>query len=834
MPKETKKKAAGIKVIHDWLGEKGLKPFAFQEQTWNAFLEGKSGLVNAPTGYGKTFSVFLAVLIEWMNEHPRSYKAKRPKKLQLLWVTPLRALSKDIKRAMEEVIEELGMSWEVGLRTGDTSSAEKSRQMRQQPEIMLITPESLHLLIARKDHEPIFESLRCIAVDEWHELLGSKRGVQVELGVARLKKIRSLVMKQAEPPLRIWGISATIGNLEEACQVLLGDWEGGTIIRAQLAKEIVIETVLPDTVERFPWAGHLGLHLVENVVPLIRANNSTLLFTNVRSQAERWYQALLHVAPDLAGLIALHHSAIDTEARTWVEEMLHEGKLKVVVCTSSLDLGVDFRPVDNIIQVGSPKGVARFLQRAGRSGHAPGARSVIWFVPTHSLEILEAIALKSAIEVGVVENRQPVLLAWDVLVQYIVTRALGGGFNSEQLRDEVLSTHSFAVMTDEEWAWLLAFVTTGGQALGGYEEYHRVQKGIDGIYRLTDQRLARKHRMSVGTIVGDMLMRVRMLSGGFVGTIEESFISRLNPGDAFILAGRRLELVGIKDMDAIVRKSQAKNAIVPSWMGGRLPLSARLGEVLRETYEQAGILPAVDPLISFLGPLLNTQRQLSAIPGAGELLVEMIETGDGHHLFIYPFEGRQVHQALAALTAYRLSRIKPLSFSMAMTDYGFELLSESPIPLQEDQVRELFNPRNWYTDLLKSLNAAELARRKFRDISVISGLIFQGYPGEMRKQRHLQNSSSLIYEVLREEEPNHLLLQQADAEVLHYEVESARLYAALERLSNAKVLFRKPRHLTPFCFPIKVDSLREELSSEQLEDRIKRMQASLGLDSDRM
>jgi len=841
MAKAKKKAADGYGIIRAWLKTKGLKPFPFQVDAWQAYGRGESGLVNAPTGFGKTFSIFLATVIDWINHHPEDYQKLKGNGLQLLWVTPLRALAKDIHRAMEMALEELDIPWRVGVRNGDTPTAERSKQTKNAPEILLITPESLHLLLATKGHEHIFETLQGIAVDEWHELLGTKRGVQVELAVSHLKKVRSqkLAVGSTEGDnadcqlptkncqLRIWAISATIGNLEEACQVLLGDWEGGTIIRANLHKEIAIRTLLPETVERFPWAGHLGLNMVNEVLPVIHGSRTTLLFTNVRSQAERWYQALLAADPDLAGQIALHHSAIDGATRAWVEDQLHEGLLKVVVCTASLDLGVDFRPVDNVIQIGSPKGVARFLQRAGRSGHEPGAVSNIWFVPTHSLEIIESLALQKAYEVGLVEKRQPVMMAWDVLVQYLVTRAVGDGFYSEALYAEVISTHSYSDVTWDEWEWLLAFITLGGSTLQGYEEYHKVVLMEDRLYKVTSRQVALRHRMNIGTIVGDVLMRVKFMSGGFIGTIEENFISRLKPGDAFILAGRRLELIAIKDMDALVRKSTAKNAIVPAWMGGRLPLSASMGEVLRHTYQEAAENPRQDPLLSFLAPLLDTQKALSAIPAGGELLLELIDTRDGYHLFVYPFEGRLVHQAMAAILAYRIAQVLPISFSIAMSDYGFELLSDQPIPLNEDNVRGFFNPENWYMDLQRSVNAAELGKRKFRDISVIAGLIFQGYPGAKKKQRHLQNSSSLIHDVLREEEPNHLLLQQADTEVLTYEVEAERLYRSLERIYNAPIILKRPQQLTPFCFPIKVDSLREQLSSEKLEDRVKRMQEQL-------
>ncbi len=823
----------GYETILTWLNSKGLQPFSFQEEAWQMHVEGLSGIVNAPTGFGKTYSVFLAVVIDWINRYPQEYQTKTNSGLQLVWITPLRALAKDIARAMAEALEELNIPWNVAIRNGDTSTAERERQKRKMPEILVITPESLHLLFASKNHAEYFKSLTCIAVDEWHELLGSKRGVQVELALAHLKKLTSknkkektddLSLKTNHLPLRIWGISATIGNLEEAMVVLLGDGTNGVIVRAEQRKQIAIHTILPETVERFPWAGHLGLKMIEHVLPVIRQSRSTLLFTNVRSQAEMWYQSLLEAAPDLAGAIALHHSSIDMELRLWVEEALHKGILQVVVCTASLDLGVDFRPVDTVIQVGSPKGIARFMQRAGRSGHQPDAISNIYFVPTHSLEIVEAAALMKAYEERAVESRQPVVLAFDVLIQYIVTIATGDGFKSEDLLAEVRDTHCFADITDDEWDWMLSFVTTGGKTLHGYDEYHKVVE-INGTYHVTNQRVAMRHRMHIGTIVGDPIMQVKFMSGGYVGTIEEYFISRLTPGDAFILSGRRLELVQIKDMTVFVRRSTAKNAAVPVWGGGRLPLSANMGSYLRGAFQQAATQPGGNELLEFLQPLFDTQRKRSAIPKEDELLVELISTKDGHHLFVYPFEGRLVHHAMASLLAYRIGRIKPITFSIAMNDYGFELLSDQPIPVDETNIHAVFSPENWYADLQRSVNAAEMSRRKFRDIAVISGLIFQGFPGEQKKQRHLQNSTGLLYDVLVENEPRSLLLQQAHHEVLAHEIEATRLYQSLMRITDSKIIITRPDRWTPFCFPIKVDSLRDELTSENLQDRIKRMQA---------
>ncbi len=859
----------GYSVINNWLAAKGHHPFLFQEQTWQQIIDGNSGLVNAPTGCGKTFSVFLGAVVDFINRHPDNYQTKTKINLQLIWITPLRALAKDIGRAMEEVILELGMNWKVGIRNGDTTISDRQKQKRQMPEVLIITPESLHLILAQKNYPDVFASLKILAVDEWHELLGSKRGVQVELAISRIvgyRKLQTSAIEELQKPtientepgtsaskkssldqkqkteniqLSIWGISATIGNLEQAKDVLLASLNGGglsgKIIKAIINKNIEIESIIPDEIEKYPWAGHLGLKLVEKVIPIINSNKTTLIFINTRGMTERWYQALLNVAPELSGAIALHHGSIVQELRLWVEDNLHTGKLKAVVCTASLDLGVDFRPVDTVIQVGSPKGVARFLQRAGRSGHQPDATSKIYFLPTHSLELVEAAALKEAITQTFIESREPMLLCFDVLIQYLCTLAVSDGFIPSEIFGEIKNTYCYSSIRDEEWQELLFFLTSGGTALQQYDEYKKIEI-IDGRYHITNRRIAMRHRMHIGTIVSDAMMKVKFLSGGYVGVIEEYFISRLLPGDVFTLAGRNLEFIMIKDMTAVVKKSSSKKSIVPSWMGGRMPLSANLGFMLRKTFDKAFEMNGqnltkkeelTDPELTVLKPLFDLQEILSHIPRENELLIEHIETKDGFHLFVYPFEGRLVHEAMAAILAYRISRITPITFSFAMNDYGFELLSDQPIPVDDTNVYELFSLQNLLPDIQRSVNSIEMAKRKFRDVAVIGGLIFQGTPGEYVKTKHLQNSASLLFNVFTEYDPKNILLRQAYQEVLDQQMEEVRLRIMLQRIKEGRIVIKFPEHLTPFCFPLKVDSLRETLSSEKLEDRIKKMQAQL-------
>ena len=838
----------GYKIVCDWLFFRNCQPFLFQQQTWQHIINHESGLVNAPTGCGKTYSVFLGAVIDFINKHPDIYKSKSKNGLQLLWITPLRALAKDIGRAMEEVVEELGISWKIGIRNGDTDTAERNRQKKRMPEVLIITPESLHLLLAQKGYPEIFQSLKIMAVDEWHELLGSKRGVQVELAISRIVNVQcSMFNAQCS----IWGISATIGNLEEAKDVLLAPLKKkGIIIRAEIKKEIEIESIIPDEIEKYPWAGHLGIKLIGKVIPIIQQSKTTLIFINTRGMSETWYQKLLDACPDLAGSIALHHGSIDMDLRQWVEDNLHSGNLKAVVCTASLDLGVDFRPVETVIQVGSPKGVARFLQRAGRSGHSPDATSKIFFLPTHSLELMEAAALKSAIEVNFIESRLPMILCFDVLMQYLNTLAISNGFIPGELYNEITATHCFKELTKDEWDQLLHFVTAGGNALQQYDEFKKIEIE-DGIYKIINRRTAMRHRLHIGTIVSESMMKVKFITGGYIGVIEEWFISRLQPGDVFTLAGRNLEFVMIKDMTALVRKSSSKKSMVPSWQGGRMPLSANLGKKLREQLTLAsGEWAVVNEErrekskkskvggqgsqrkyieLEVLRPLFALQQKLSHVPKANELLIEHIETKDGFHLFVYPFEGRLVHEAMAAILACRISRITPITFSFAMNDYGFELLSDQPIPVDDSNVQDLFSPDNLLADIQRSVNATEMARRKFRDIAVIGGLVFQGLPGEKTKAKHLQASASLLFNVFIEYEPNNLLIRQAYQEVMDQQMEEVRLRDMLQRIQASAIIITFPERLTPFCFPIKVDSMREDLSSEKLEDRVRRMQHQLGV-----
>jgi ATP-dependent helicase Lhr and Lhr-like helicase len=935
------------RALESWFLQRGWKPFKFQKDMWRAIAAGESGLLHATTGAGKTYAVWLGALLAF--GAPADVKRARPATkniatstrektappLTVLWITPMRALAADTLRALQQPLDYLtgqvvdddgvihpvapGFAWTAGARSGDTASAERSAQNKRLPTVLVTTPESLSVMLSRADAREVLGSVKMVVVDEWHELLGNKRGVQVQLALARLRTwihptgaaepaLPGRRRRPCRPPggetppicvpsepafagsepqpaapsggsephevgsvgarLVVWGMSATLGNLDEAMHTLLGH-SNGTLVRGAGPKKLVIDTLLPPRAERFPWGGHLGLTMLPQVIEEIDKSSTTLVFTNTRSQSEIWYQALIAARPDWAGVVALHHGSLDRAVREWVEAGLKSGALKAVVCTSSLDLGVDFLPVERVLQIGSPKGVARLLQRAGRSGHAPGRPSRITLVPTHSLEMVEGAAARAAIAEGLIEARTSPQQPLDVLVQHLVTVALGGGFKADELLAEVRGTAAYADLSDASWAWALNFVRQGGASLAAYPDYQRAVPDDEGVWRVPDARLARRHRMNIGTIVSDASMAVQYLGGGKIGTVEESFAARMKPGDCFLFGGRLLELVRIHDMTAWVRRASGKRPAVPRWNGGRMPLSTTLADAVVQQLALAGDGNFDSPELTCVRPLLELQQRWSALPTPQTLLAEVLKTREGSHLFLYPFAGRHVHLGLASLIAWRVAQYAPRTFSIAVNDYGFELLSATEVdwaallpqvltpdirPHAEDEApsaqagatepalpgrRRSGPPGGERTarsgervgdllhEVLASLNASELAQRRFREIARVSGLIFQGYPGEKRSSKQLQASSSLFYEVFRKYDPGNRLLLQAEQELMAQELEIGRLRASLARIATQQLVVKTLARPTPFSFPLMVERFREKLSNESVADRIARMVAQL-------
>jgi len=822
-------------AINAWFESQGWAPFPFQKQVWQAMGKGQWGLLHAGTGRGKTLATWFGALKRVNRASPSYQKAG----LKILWITPMRALAADTTTTLQQTAQTLLPDWRVEMRTGDTNAAQRTKQSKSLPDVLVTTPESLSLLLTQKDAQSRLGNVQVVVVDEWHELMGSKRGVQLQLAVARLARW--------QPSLICWGMSATLGNLDQALQTLClvqTPEENVRLISDTRQKTVQIDTLLPQNIDRFAWAGHLGLSLAPAVAQVLQTSSSTLVFVNTRAQAERWYQALLEAAPDLAGDLALHHGSLDPDVRRWVEQSLKAGSLKAVVCTSSLDLGVDFLPVDRVLQIGSAKGVARLLQRAGRSGHAPGRVSHITLVPTNSLEILEAVAVQDAVQAREVESRHGPQAPIDVLVQHLVTIAIGGGFTAPDLFAEVRSTHAYRTLTPEAWQWALDFVRHGGTSLANYPDYQRAAPDQEGIWRATNATMIRRHRMSVGTIVSDAMMLVRYWSsrggGARIGQVEESFVTRLKKGDCFLFAGRLLELVRINEMTAYVKRATGSRGAVPRWVGGNMSLSSALASAMlaRLDSHSKPDVPASKRALSSrianraqtwqaIKPLLTLQQQWSALPSASHLLVECWCSREGTHLFIYPFAGRTVHLGLSGLLAWRLAKQMPLTFSLSVNDYGFEMLCAQTLDVPALLIPALLSTDNLAQDLAESLNAGQLAQRRFREIARISGLVFQGYPGAKKTAKQVQASSGLFFDVFQQYDPNNQLLEQAHREVLQHELDFEQLKTTLNRMSQLPLVLKTVERPTPFAFPLMVQRLRERLSSEKLSDRVARMVSEL-------
>jgi ATP-dependent Lhr-like helicase len=797
--------------IEAWFADRHWKPFRFQQEVWAAYAAGKSGLIHAPTGLGKTLAAWLGPVASALT------KPSAKPGLRVLWITPLRALAVDTTQSLREPLEGLGLKWDVEMRTGDTSQKIRAQLKKCLPEALVTTPESLSVMLSYPDAAARMAGLEGVIVDEWHELLSSKRGVQTELCLARLRAWN--------PDLRIWGLSATIGNLPEAMRVLLGDRaEEGVIVTGETRKEVVIETLLPDEIERFPWSGHLGLRMIPAVVRQIGQAGTTLLFTNTRSQTEQWYQALLEFRPEWAPDLAIHHGSVEKADRTATEDRLRAGTVKCVVCTSSLDLGVDFSPVDQVIQIGSPKGMARLMQRAGRSGHRPGAVSRVFGVPTNAFELVEFAAAREALSERRIEARHPLRMTLDVLSQHLLTVAAGGGFEAGAMRREIMSSHAFATLDDISWDWLLTFISSGGKVLRAYPEFSKVRI-VEGRYVMAEERTARLHRLAIGTISNDTAISVAYASGRRLGTVEEWFISRIKPGGLFIFGGRRLELVRYKDLKAVVKDATKKkqSGQIPSWQGGKSPLSTELASAVSRKLESAGTGDLRDPELQRFSPILALQKAWSIVPRSDQLLIEETTSREANHVYVYPFAGRLVHEGLGTLVAWRMARHRSVSITVSFNDYGFELSSRDDLSADEKMWRELLSTDHLTEDLMACMNTAELAKRQFRGIARVAGLVMQGFPGNPKTTKSLQVSSGLLFDVFTKYDPGNLLLGQAQREILEQQLELTRLQATLESLRSRTLVQIFTKHLTPMAFPLWADMLSSSLTTENFASRLEKM-----------
>jgi ATP-dependent Lhr-like helicase len=659
-----------------------------------------------------------------------------------------------------------------------------------------------------------------VILDEWHELMGSKRGSQTELCLSWLRQQRE--------NLQTWAISATIGNLDQAAHHALGTNSQPEMIGGAPARTTEISSIFPETIDGFPWAGHLGLRMYEELVAVLNPRISTLLFTNTRNQSERWHQCLRFACPEMEGALALHHSAIDRGERESIEAAVKAGEIRWVVCTSSLDLGVDFQPVEQVVQIGSPKNLARLLQRAGRSAHIPGGTSKVLFMPTNALELLELSAVRRGLEEGLVEQRKPPTAPLDVLLQHLTSLACGPGFNPEQTLHSVRSSASYKNLSQEDWDWCLMFLEQGGECLGAYSRYKKLEWNAETKrYHIREKTIARLHRFNIGTITAAPSITVRFIRGAVLGHVEETFISQLKPKDVFFFAGRQLEFIRLREMTAYVKVSTKKSRTVPAWAGGQMALSDLLTHHLRQEIDRARQGDLDTPELKALKPLFDRQQDLSVLPKINQLLIETCQTREGTHLFAYPFEGRFVHEGIGFLWASRLTKLERGTITVSVNDYGFELLAPRSYPmaeLVEDHADRLLDQNNLEDDLKNALNLSELQRRRFRAIAQIAGLMNRGFPGSSKSTGQLQISASLLFDVFSRHEPNNRLLQQAYQEVIHDQLELNRLEKALTRAATQEWLHVQTPRPGPLAFPLLVERLNSRMSNETVLERIMRMQ----------
>lgn len=846
-----------LQPIYDWFATQGWQPLQFQQEAWNAYLAGRSGMIQVPTGSGKTYAAVMGPLAEIVQEaearaevnavkavkaatkaaqattaqttDAKAASEKKPSKtpkgsavgLQLLYITPLRALSRDIEAAIRRPITEMGWNLTVESRTGDTKQSLKSRQIKTMPDILITTPESLALLLSYQDSAKRFGQLRAVVLDEWHELLSSKRGTQAELCLSQLRQLR--------PELRTWAISATLGNPAEAAEAAVGlATPKPALIQSQLQRKTVITSILPESLDSFPWAGHLGLRMFQALVDALDIEISTLIFTNTRSQAERWYQAFSFAVPEQMDRVALHHGSIDAQQREAIEDGVKRGEIKWVVCTSSLDLGVDFQPVERVVQIGSAKNLARLLQRAGRSAHVPEGTSDIFFLPTNALELLEISAFRQGLQVGELEQRRPRAKPYDVLVQHLVTLACGDGFELEATFTAVRKTAAYRDLNRAEFDWIIEFIEQGGQSLKAYPRYRKVMLNPAGRHVISTAQLARMHRLGIGTITSNRMVTIKYLKGGSIGSVEENFVSRLKPGDSFYFSGRQLAFVRLRDMVVYVRNTRQKSTATPSWGGSQLAISDTLSDHLRRevSQAQAGLS---DPKrlqskeLRCLEPILGAQARIAHLPKSDELLIEACKTREGQHLFVFPFEGRFVHEGIGFLWAYRFAKQAQATFSISVNDYGFEILGPKGYDFEALFTPEFFSQESLVDEIKAGLNLSELSNRKFRGIAQVAGLVFKGYPSSKKTGAQLQISSQLIFEVFCKYEPENLLLKQAEREVLDEQLEVDRLGQTLGRMARLAIAWRSSSRPSPFAFALLVERLSSRMSNESLLTRIERM-----------
>jgi ATP-dependent Lhr-like helicase len=823
-----------------WFAARGWSPREYQLALLRKAREDRSALLIAPTGAGKTLAGFLPTLVELSSPVPAESGKKslvstgrgvmRAGGLHTLYISPLKALAVDIARNLETPIAQMGLPIKVETRTGDTPVSRRQRQRRYPPDVLLTTPEQLALLLSSDDAPYLFSSLKRIVLDELHALVTSKRGDLLSLGLARLWKLA--------PGLRAIGLSATVAEPEQLARFLVPQPEGKSlsadIVTAGGAAAPIVEML--DTRERLPWAGHTARHALGEVYELIKHNKTTLVFVNTRSQAEMLFQDLWRMNDD--GLaIALHHGSLDVAQRRKVEDAMSAGKLRGVVCTSSLDLGVDWGDVDLVINIGAPKGSSRLMQRIGRANHRLDAASRAVLVPANRFEVLECSVAIDAIAENAQDTPPLRTGALDVLAQHVLGRACGEPFLSDELYAEVLTSAPYADLTRTDFDDVVDFVATGGYALKTYERFARIKQDKSGRWRVANPRVRQSYRLNVGTIVEEAMLKVKLVrsrasgqgknagstgaiarGGRMLGEIEEYFIEGLVVGDTFVFGGEIVRYEALVEDQVYVSRANDKDAKVPSYMGGKFPLSTYLAERVRKLLDDRR---AWNVLPEQVRDWLVLQKDFSRVPAMRELLVETFPRGGKHYLVCYPFEGRLAHQTLGMLLTRRLERARSRPLGFVANEYALAIwgVGDMSFMIRHRQLdlNALFESDMLGDDLEAWLAESALMKRTFRNCALISGLIARRFTDEDKSRRQVLFSTDLIYDVLRKHQPDHVLLRGARADAATGLVDLKRLGDMLLRI-HGRITHRELDHVSPLAIPVMLEIGRESVYGEASDE----------------
>ncbi len=776
-----------------WFRARGWAPHPHQLEMLAAAEAGRSALLIAPTGGGKTLAGFLPSLVE-LAENPREG-------LHTLYVSPLKALAVDIHRNLTQPIAEMGLEIACETRTGDTPQSKRQRQRRRPPGILMTTPESLALLLSYYDAPEIFGSLKCVVIDELHAFAGTKRGDLLALGLARLQRLA--------PGLRRVGLSATVQDPDWLAAWLSPSASSNGVRRVIGRDGAAAAVEILTTKERLPWSGHMAVHALAEVYARIRSAGTTLVFVNTRAQAEIVFQELWHLNED--GLaIALHHGSLAVAQRRKVEAAMAAGRLRAVVATSSLDLGIDWAAVDLVVQIGAPKGSARLLQRIGRANHRLDQPSRALLVPANRFEVLECRAALEAVKAGSLDGDPPRPGGLDVLSQHILGTACAGPFSAEELYREITSALPYKSLDRKTFDRCLDFVATGGYALKSYQRYRRLVVDKDGFYRVAHLEHVKRYRLNVGTIVEAPLLKVRLKNGRLLGEVEEYFVNGLLPGDSFIFAGQLLAFEGLRENDVVVSRAAGGEPKVPAYAGGRLPLSTHLAERVRDILEHPEAGHDLPPAVA---EWLRIQRWRSQLPPAEGLLVECFPRGDKAFLVAYCFEGRNAHQTLGMLLTRRMERagLSPLGF--VATDYVIAVWSLKPA----EDIDALFDEDMLGDDLEEWMAESSMLRRTFRNVAVIAGLIEARAPGREKTGRQVTFNADLIYDVLRKHEPDHVLLQATRADAAGGLTDIGRLAGMLKRV-RGRIRTRRLDRISPLAVPVLLEIGKEQVYGSGLDE----------------